>query len=240
MSLRWTVLASAIVLALVVVMPRLASAQVPAWDFSVSAFGGGAFPLETEIRGTDPTLSLDFKAREVEMRDSYSFGGKLGVWWTGLRGRIGLDLGAEVDATHFSPKVASQSGRLEGTSAGASFLTGTQINEIDVSSTIVAGNVLVRWPLDVSKELPQGRWHPYLGVGGGVQISEAEVGTVSDTDTAPVLQALAGLKIFLLPYIALFGEYKFTHAKHGFQLGTTKADLTFNVNHAVAGLAIHF
>ncbi|HTU02108.1 MAG TPA: hypothetical protein VMG58_09840, partial [Candidatus Sulfotelmatobacter sp.] len=136
---------------------------------------------------------------------------------------------------------------------------------------------LLRHPFGVTPDLPQGRWYPYLGIGGGAEIAQKKGTPVfsltgmafapgpvsirvgdSATDTAAVLQLLAGLKIFFTRHVALFGEYKFTHADHTFRYsyqvcngcvgfggtlygGPPRTEkFSTDVNHVVGGLAVHF
>ncbi len=265
--------------------PALLFAQVPMWDFSVSAFGGGAFPFRTDYR-IDDTIFSGYSSgtiKDVTLKSSVSFGGKLAVWTTGLRSRTGLDFGAEVDVTQYYPHVArAEQQHFETRTLSFGTFTfqepSTIAGSADLDATIIALNVLARYPFGVTPELPQGRWYPYLGIGGGAEIARKKVAPAYDfsrmafadgpptiqaptdvTDTAPVLQVLAGAKFFFTRHIALFAEYKFTHASHTFeypyvscagvfgcgpggspQPGTHTEHFSTNVNHVVGGLAVHF
>ncbi|MFQ5913108.1 MAG: outer membrane protein [Nitrospinota bacterium] len=218
----------------------LADSSVAEWDFFMAVFVGAAIPLDTDLKVTDPPTSTNFTATDVELDTSASIGGKIGAWWTGLRPSTGLDFGAELDITHFGPDINSQ-----GTSASGTFLgipiIGVVTNRIDLSATIIAVNLLARWPLGVSPGLPHGRWHPYVGIGGGFEILDADpAGPGDDSDTTEVLQVLAGLKFFLTRYLALFGEYKYTHGGHTFQGVTGKVEADVSATHIVGGVAVHF
>jgi hypothetical protein len=108
-------LACATVFAFVLAIPRLASAQVPTWDYSVSAFAGAPIPFDTDIRFTDPTILTDLTFHDAELKTSVSFGGKISGWWTGARPGTGLDFGAELDVTQFFPDVKARTLSVTGT-----------------------------------------------------------------------------------------------------------------------------
>lgn len=188
-------------------------------DFYLSGFGGYSFPLKTELSFQGTTLLNDY-----QLDKSPSFGGKIGMWFTAPRKALGIDIGTEVDVTNFNPDTP-----------------GT----LDINATYFGVNVLARIPMGVTEELPNGRWFPYLGVGGGGQrIAFEAPGITEGRHTAPAFQGLWGAKVFLTKHIALFGEGKFTHASHTltFQSGTLTADfdLTVHALHGVGGLSIHF
>jgi hypothetical protein len=176
--------------------------------------------LKTELSFQGTTLSSDY-----QLDKSPSVGGKIGVWFTAPRKTLGIDIGTEIDVTNFNPDTP-----------------GT----LEINATYFGVHVLARMPMGVTEELPNGRWFPYLGVGGGGQrIAFDAPGSISEgRHTAPAFQGLWGAKVFLTKHIALFGEGKFTHASHtlGFQSGISTADfdLTVNALHGVGGLSIHF
>lgn len=235
---RWAVIAI-IVVGLSGLGPPPVLAQVlPRWDLAVAGFGGGAFPFDTG----------------VPLSNSVSFGGKLQAWTSAARATFGLDVGAEVDVTQYYQHY-TDSASAQGPSPGACVspvgcrtgnANGATATATDVSATIVAMNLLLRWPVRVSDTFPQGRWYPYLGIGGGAEIAQVTVqgSGATDTDTAPVLQVLGGAKLFLAKHVGVFVEYKFTRAVHTFSFATrpiqTGQDNTYSVNHVVGGLAVHF
>ena len=229
-----------VILGILSALPPLASAQVlPGWDFSVSGFGGAAIPLNSDIKlsgfGASATM------QDMKFDTSPSFGGKLTAWTTLLRQATGFDFGAEVDVTHSDPDVSPQTFTLSGSIAGVSFATPVRLlQKVDVGSTIVGVNLLARYPFGVSATFPNGRWHPYLGLGGGADIANVEVLGVKNTDTAAAFQALAGVKFLLTKNIGLFVEYKFTDADHSFNLAGVNAKTTLDINHLVGGVAFHF
>jgi opacity protein-like surface antigen len=209
-------------------------------DFYLSLYGGGNSPFKTDVVESGGGVNLT--AKDAELDGSASIGGKAGIWMTGARPGTGLDFGVELDIMNFNPD--SRAGqRLSGTINGIPVTIVT--NSADINATLFAVNLLVRLPLGVTEELPNGRWFPYVGIGGGFQrTSFCSQCSEEAVDTAPAFQGLAGVKIFLFRNLALFGEYKFTHAVHTFEsdspVGRIKDEMDFNVNHFVGGLSLHF
>lgn len=188
-------------------------------DFYVSGFGGYSSPLESDLTFRGTTIWSHY-----QLERSPSFGGKVGMWFTAPRRTLGIDIGAEIDVTNFHPDTP-----------------GT----LELNATYFGIHVLARVPMGVTQELPNGRWFPYIGVGGGGQRLAFEApGTTEGRHTAPAFQGLWGAKVFLSKHIAVFGEGKYTRASHTmeFQYGSVIVpfDLTVHALHGVGGLSIHF
>lgn len=194
-------------------------ARVKPIDFYVSGFGGYSFPFKTDLSFQGATV-----ISALELDKSPSFGGKVGVWFTTSRKTLGINIGTEIDVTNFNPDTAG-------------------ILQLNATSFCV--NILARVPMGMTPELPNGRWFPYIGVGGGAQRLTFETPeTTGGRNTAPAFQGLWGVEVFLFKHLAVFGEGKFTHASHTltFQSGLSTAEfaLTVNALHGVAGLSVHF
>jgi hypothetical protein len=175
-------------------------------DLYISGFGGYSFPLKTDVS------SGGFSIGYTDFENSPSFGGKVGLWVTAPRKTLGIDIGVEIDVTHFDPAPA-------------------------LSATYFGVNLMARLPMGVEPELPNGRWFPYIGVGGGAQwLNATEFGIKSNT--APAFQGLGGVKVFVFKHVAAFLEGKFTHASHSLMFAS--ADFAVNVAHGVGGLSLHF
>jgi len=65
-------------------------------DGYVSGFGGYSFPQKTDIE------SGGIIATDAELDNSPSYGGKVGIWFTGARQKLGIDVGLEGDVTSFN------------------------------------------------------------------------------------------------------------------------------------------
>ncbi|WP_447977165.1 outer membrane protein [Candidatus Nitrospira bockiana] len=230
---------------------QVASAPPPApaapssrgMDFSIAGFGGWSIPLQQDLTVTDsdPTIGDNYTAKNLSLKHSPSLGLKATAWTSAVRDRLGIDLGLELDYMHFRPTLKEQDADATGSDVDSP-VVGVTTSRTRLRAHLIALNVMVRWPLGVSPAFPHGRWYPYVGAGGGVQITRAiaaESG-MSDTSTAALWQALAGVKFFVTRHVALFGEYKHTYADHAFTFGTSRQELTVQANHLLAGLAFHF
>jgi hypothetical protein len=185
-------------------------------DAYVSGFGGYSFPFNTELKFgglTSPSINLE---------NSPTFGGKVGMWITAPRKSSGLDVGFEFDVTHYNPHTIG--------------------NSLELSATYFGINVLARMPMGVAPELPNGRWFPYLGVGGGGQHLSIDLLGSNGRNTAPAFQGLGGIKVFLTKHISLFAEGKFIYAWHNQGVSGTSIPLEVNLKsaHSVGGLSFHF
>jgi hypothetical protein len=116
------------------------------------------------------------------------------------------------------------------------------IATLNLHATYFGINLMARLPMGVEPELPNGRWFPYIGLGGGGQrLTFQAPGTNEGRDTAPAFQGLGGVKVFLTKHIAAFAEGKFIHASHSLEVGGGgSVDLTLNSVHGVGGLSFHF
>lgn len=203
--------------------------QVRPIDVYISGFGGYSFPFKTDIAGGGITV------KDAELDNSPSFGGKIGIWFTGTREAVGIDLGAEIDVTNFNPN-------LPGGQVLTSNLGLVRTNALDLNATYFGINVLARLPMGVTPELPNGRWFPYIGVGGGGQrVTLQTTGPTEGRNTSPAFQGLGGVKVFLSRHIAAFAEGKFIHASHTFDVeGGPAISADLNSIHGVGGLSLHF
>lgn len=241
MSHKWCVLGSIIVLTLLWSVPvthAQDSAPEPQIDPYIALFGGIATPFNTDRRVDDNTLNNHFTVLDAAYGNSKTLGGKIGMWFPGTRRFSAVDLGVELDVTNYQPDIQAGTRRATGTVNGVPVTgTSTRAAKTDVNSTILAVNGLVRLPMYVSPEFPHGRFYPYIGGGIGMQNSSYDSDGRAPHDLA--LQGLAGVQILLTRRVALFAEYKFTHAQQTFTFGSQDQTINFDVSHLVAGLAVH-
>ena len=199
-------------------------------DVYISGFGGYSHPFKTDI--SLGSLAL----HDVKLDNSPSFGGKIGMWITAPRKTLGIDVGVEVDVTNYNPDASS------GQVLSSNFGPGVLLSTFDLNATYFGINVLARLPMDVTPELQNGRWFPYIGLGGGGQrLTFQTPGSNESRDTVPAFQGLGGVKVFITKNIAAFVEGKFIHASHSIGIvGGGSIDLTLNSVHGVGGLSWHF
>jgi opacity protein-like surface antigen len=218
---------------------RLDQASERPVDAYLSFYGGVNAPFNTDVTIEGPGTNVT--VQDVKLHRSTSLGGKVGAWFTSIRPKAGIDLGIELDIMNFRPDVREdQVLRASGTVGGVP-VSGLVTNHSDLNAMLFAVNLLARLPIGVSDELPNGRWSPYLGIGGGAQRTSIRLPDTDEVvDTAPAFQALVGVKVFLVRHVALFGEYKFTHASHTFEEAGEQLKLDVTMNHFLAGLSYHF
>ena len=206
-------------------------------DPYIALFGGVTLPSRTDTKIESSEFNQHVTVFDQTFASSRSLGGKVGVWVPAFRRATRLDYGLELDVTNYQPDVKAGRFRASGTVSGIPVIGASMSSNLNVNSTIIAANLLLRLPLYVSEEFPHGRLYPYLGGGPGFQNSTFDGGR-ANSDFA--IQAVAGLHVFLAKRVSLFGEYKFTHVDQTFGLGGQDVTFTFNVSHVVAGLAFHF
>ncbi len=230
-----------VLLSILCLIPGLLSAPLASaedeLDISLSAFGGWALVDDTDIGVLQPSPFIDAKAEGATLSNDLTFGGKLTGWWRIPGPLERIDFGLELDFTRFTSGMGAQT--LEATGGGVATITFPMA--FDIESNVLAVNLLWRYPVAVSEDLPSGRWYPYFGVGGGWSLSRMrQVGGPWQYDDSPLFQALAGAKYFITRHVALCGEYKRTQTSHdfGFQLFTL--DVGLAANHFVGGVALHF
>ena len=173
-------------------------------------FVGVAFTRDTDV---DQKVFGTATFEDIGFDTSIVFGGKAGYFFE--TPVLGGNTGLELEVYHFRPDIGTQT-----VGVSANGLSGTTtFRHADLHVTAIGLNGLYRFPLARSAEFPQGRFHPYAGVGLGAFIARFETRTTAldvptdfgDTDVRVGAQALAGARFFLMPHVALFGEYRFVH-----------------------------
>jgi opacity protein-like surface antigen len=229
------------------------SANFAAAEPYAGLFVGAAIPQDSDV---ESGVFQKETFKDVELDASALFGAKAGFFLdaTVLGGNFGL----ESEVYHFRPDIDTQT---------VNFSTGgfggkTTFIGADVHVTAVGLNGLYRLPLGRSPDFPQGRFHPYAGVGLGAFIASLKTRTTvldanttfGDTDVKPGFQAVAGTRFFLTRHIALFTEYKFVHTADfkfnlvsdpGTSLGVptgqvNKLELNLTTHMLEAGIAYHW
>ena len=222
------------------------------WEFSVGGFGGWAVHGDTTVQFNQATnLStglvepVDAKATNLRFEDSGTFGAKLTAWNLPRKYSWQPQIGFEIDWTRFTADVpngqvlpAFGTFQTTGTPIGfAIFGVGPQF-----AVDNMALNLLFRYPIWATPDMPQGRWHPYIGIGGGAQRAKLSILGYEETSTSPSVQALGGIKFFVIKYLALFGEAKWTQGWHTFKYETDSYWERYSIStiHLVGGVALHF
>jgi opacity protein-like surface antigen len=255
--ISWKCLAAVVVGGLALAAPRAIHAEP-----YVAIMGGIAFTesKKTESRvNLNGTTLLEGTFDEVDFNDSPLIGGKIGYFLD--YPVLGGHFGAEFEFYYTEPTASSQNVTFNGTFMGSPATFPLTIQHAYFEVWTVALNALYRYPVFTGPEYPFGRLQPYVGIGVGAFISTMYTRTspfdhnryIQDTDVAPGLQVLGGLKAFVVKNVAFFAEYRyidtgeftFNFEKNGtiggFPVTETARDRSSLTQHQlVFGLAIHF
>ena len=158
----------------------------------------------------------------------HSWGGSAGIWFPTRHKLAGFDLGVEITGYVWYPDVAccrefynnDSTGTNPGNSAGAV----NQGTTTEIGGIYVGPNFLIRYPMAISEAYPNGRWHPYVGIGvgahqmamkpGGARGVELFAAVTDQRDTTIGFQGVGGIKAHLFKYVAAFVEAKYLYAHH--------------------------
>jgi opacity protein-like surface antigen len=200
-----------------------------------SFMAGWAFPSSEDATFQDGTKPTVIKGVDYQM--GHSWGGNAGIWFPTRDKLAGFDLGVEITGYVSYPKVGCcrdffnndptgnfQTNDVDPVTPGVQNHIANRGTTTEVSSVYVGPNFLVRYPMDISGDYPNGRWHPYVGGGVGAHQMAMSPGGFrggslfhSDTkqrDTTIGFQGVAGIKAHLFKYVAAFAEAKYLYAHH--------------------------
>ncbi len=222
------------------------------WEFSVGGFGGWAFHSDTTFQvnrliniPTGMAEPVNGKGTNLRFEDSGTFGAKLSAWHLPRKYGWQPQIGFEIDWTRFTADVPD--GQI--LPAFGTFLTsGTPLGFIgpitrtEFAVDNMTFNLLFRYPIWATPDMPQGRWYPYVGLGGGAQRARLSIPGYEETSYSPSFQALGGIKFFVIKYLAFFGEAKWTQGWHTFKYETDSYWERYSIAtiHLVGGVALHF
>ena len=194
-------------------------------ELYLSFMTGVALPRSEDATFTDGTQPAVVKDVNYDMK--FSIGGNAGVWFPTRNKLWGFDLGMELTGFLWYPDVGCCKDYYNNNPATN---TGTAT---EIQGLYIGPNFLVRYPMGISETYPNGRWHPYVGIGVGMhQMSMRPGGSrgVSaccvvggNLDTNPIpdqrdttvgWMGVAGIKAHLFKYVAAFAEAKYLQAHH--------------------------
>lgn len=233
---RWAA-GGLLVLAVLLAGPVVVRAEEP--DFYVGFYLGLSQPLKSDFTVRDDAAAIERLVQDVGFGGTFLLGFKAGGYFPRKAGSPWPQFGLEIEYYGFDADRDVEKLRPAGDVFGAHHF----------AANTLALNVLARYPLLRSLELPNGRFQVYAGVGSGIEWARVEerifflgflATTVEDRDSGPVFQGLAGMKVFLTPHLALFTEYKYSHASHSLHFRDITEKFDLRVNHFYGGLAYHF
>jgi hypothetical protein len=201
-------LAALIVLASLGVGSRPASAE-----WFADLFAGLSFTRDRDVKLNDQGIGQG-TYESVEFDRSLAWGGRAGRYFDSLP-----FLGLGLDFFRYYPDIGGQSVQLRGCFFPGGCGSGRGgTGSLDVETTSVSVDLMLRLPLWKSTEAPQGRVQPYVAVGPPLFITTITPRNTrnfrnhdDDTDYSFGNKAAAGVAVQVWSNLALFGEYRFTH-----------------------------
>ena len=182
---------------------------------------GGTFPGDlSDGKGTGSFSQFTFG--DFKMSNSIVYGGKLGYFLESYSW-----LGFEVDAYSTTPHIKQQT-----VQATPSAIVSQP--EVELRVTTVALNLVFRYPGETLQ--------PYVGGGPGY-FHATGTGDFTDSTNGVGFNFIAGLRVFLIPHLALFGEYKYFSATFKFDNAFGPGagiEEDYSANHFLGGVSYHF
>jgi hypothetical protein len=213
-------------------------------EIALDVFGGVSLTESTDVAvdGVDNTnASVKGVFSNVKVDPGFTVGGRIGYWFESLP-----FLGLGIDGFFFTLPVPAQtvdttvsiSGSIRGRPISTTASGQVRLPSIDLPAAGFSPQLMLRWPLFTSNEMPKGRLQPYVGVGPAWAVS------VDRDELELVLGGLVrgGIAFQLFRHLALFAEYRYSFFPN-FEL-TDSHGLHFqadvNTHHVVGGLSIRF
>jgi hypothetical protein len=182
-------------------------------EWFADLFAGLSFTRDHDLKLNDEGIGQG-TYESVEFDRSLAWGGRAGRYFDSLP-----FLGLGLDFFRYYPDIGGQSVQLRGCFFPGGCGTGRGgTGSLDVETTSVSVDLMLRLPLWKSTEAPQGRVQPYVAVGPPLFITTITPRNTrnfrnhdDDTDYSFGYKAAAGVAVQVFSNLALFGEYRFTH-----------------------------
>ena len=175
--------------------------------------------------GTQPAVVTG-----VDYRKNFSLGGNLGVWFPTRDKLAGLDLGLALTGFLWQADAGWGQENFNGVTQPTQF-NGTTT---ETQGLFIGPEFLIRVPMAISENYPNGRWHPYVGMAVGMhQMAQRPGGTrgisffnfnpggalntnpiPDQRDTTIGWGPVGGIKGHLFKYVAAFAEARYLMAHH--------------------------
>jgi opacity protein-like surface antigen len=213
-------------------------------EVAIDIFGGVSWTKSTDVavNGIDNTnVSVNGVFSDVEVNPGFTVGLRLGYWF-----EFAPFLGLGLDGFFFSLPVPAQTvpttvnvtGKIFDKSISSTNSGQVRLPSFELPSAGFSPQLMLRWPLFTSDDLPKGRLQPYVGVGPAWAV------TIDTDKAALILGGLVrgGVSFQLFRHFALFAEYRYSFFPN-FEL-KDKSGLNFqtdlDTHNVVGGLSIRF
>ena len=229
----------------VVLLATLGLGAAPARaELAIDIFGGVSWTKSTDVAvdGIDNTnVSVKGVFKDVELDPGFTVGGRIGYWFESLP-----FLGLGLDGFYFSLPVPAQtvdstvnvSGKIFNKPISTTSSGRVHLSSFELPSAGFSPQLMLRWPLFTSNDLPKGRLQPYVGVGPAWAV------TIDTDKAALILGGLVrgGVSFQLFSHLSLFAEYRYSFFPD-FEL-RDKSGLHFttdlDTHNVVGGISIRF
>ena len=198
----------------ITVVCLMLSAGPASAEWFADVFVGQSFTKDSDVTVHSTPGQTVF--RDVEFDRSLAYGGRFGRYFDAVP-----FLGLAVDYFNFSPRIGPQPVTVDGCvpSGGCNGgPSGTQ--KIDIESTAISLDVMLRLPLLKTKSAPYGALQPYLTAGAPLFITTITPRTTAlfrnhqdDTDFSFGYKFGGGLAFHIVRNLMVFGEYRYTHVQ---------------------------
>jgi len=232
-------LATLILLASLGVGARPASAE-----WFADLYAGESFTRDHDLKLNDQGIGQG-TYESVEFDRSLAWGGRFGRYFDTVP-----FVGLAVDFFRFYPDIGGQSVNLRGCFFPGGCGAGRGgTGSLDVETTAVSLDLMLRLPLLKSTDAPQGLVQPYLAVGAPFFVTTITPRNThnfrnhdDDTDYSFGFKAAAGVAVQVYKNLALFGEYRFTHVSpevelHDASLNRTTLRTDLDTHSALLGIS---
>lgn len=191
-----------------------------------SAMAGIAIPFSQDATFDSSPPGAPNVVRDVDYQMKHSWGGNAGIWFPTRNKLLGFDLGVEITGYVWYPDVACCRDFYNNDPTGQFQRDGiaNRGTTTEIGGIYVGPNFLIRYPMAISESYPNGRWHPYVGIGvgahqmsmrpGGARGQHLDAAVTDQRDTTVGFQGVGGIKAHLFKYVAAFVEAKYLYARH--------------------------
>ena len=213
-------------------------------ELAIDIFGGVSWTKSTDVAvdGIDNTnVSVKGVFSGVELDPGFTVGLRLGYWF-----EFAPFLGLGLDGFYFSLPVPAQTipttvnvtGKIFDKPISSTNSGQVRLPSFELPSAGFSPQLMLRWPLLTSDDLPKGRLQPYVGVGPAWAV------TIDTDKAALILGGLVrgGVSFQLFRHLALFAEYRYSFFPN-FEL-RDKSGLHFktdlDTHNVVGGISVRF
>jgi opacity protein-like surface antigen len=231
-------------------------------EWFADLYGGEAFTRRHHfsLDGRQDGGHVAGLVEDASFEKSFEVGARVGYWLDSLR-----VVGFGLDVSHFRPDIKAQTaiakgditdrrGALLGVPLNVNGATRVRLSEIDFHVTLLAVDVMLRWPTFVSASFPNGRLQPYVLAGPAVAVADLERFETSVSLWRSTLHNArgprrvrpsamemgGGLMWGFTQHLSIFAEYRYTHIRPSLDAAEVTFKTHLGTHHLLSGLSVRF